>query len=449
MKLFCPLALLSLLLAGGCCWNADSCTEVWAVRDGGVDAPVDVGEGTDAVGDAWGDTTEGGEAGADVLVDTMPLPDCTGDLECSTKSEDEPICDKAAPNGGMCRACMNDGECDGRPDGKRSCENSRCVECKTNAQCTKEERPVCGAGNLCRACVQDSECTTGPGICLESEGRCAKDSEVQYVDARSGCEGSAGSSIGGTIDKPFCAPQLAVDVAISRNRRVIILKDNDVLEPVKIALSTNERLFLIGKGAKEPPATIKAGVAPGIDLMSGIAFVRGVTIKSGFNQGVRATGLAAELNMNRCVVQENSKGGVLLTAGASFEITNTLVTGNGAKDSFWGGVNVEAGGVQPKKSILRHVTIAGNQDLPALACDVPITATGLLSYGGAATSIFAACKVVSCCENAPFTSAYKLQSTAPSLCLNRVPLGATKDLIDVFGQLRANPGDCGADELDN
>lgn len=442
MKLLAPLALLSLLLAGGCCWNADSCRETWASKDaavGGVGGQADAGDARDA------SSGEGGVAGEDAMVDAR-APKCSQGVPCGA---DEPICVNPGEASAMCSGCKMDEECKGLGGERDYCENEKCVECKTNEHCS-EAKPVCDTqSRACRRCVQDSECTSGPGVCLESEGRCAKDSEVQYVDARSECAGSEAESNGGSLNKPFCAPQLAVDTALRRNRPVIILKDNDVLEPVKIALGPNNKVFLIGKGTKEPPATIKAGVAPGIDLTSGIVYVRGVVIKGGFNQGVRATGVTAELHMNRCTVQENSKGGVLVAGGAAFEISNTLVTGNGGNDNLWGGINVVAGAAPPKTAILRHVTIAGNRDLAGLACEVAIKAEGLLSYKGAQASILDTCGVSNCCDNALFTSAYKLEASTRSACANKVLPASSRDLIDVFGNLRIDAGDCGAVEFDN
>ncbi|MDX2021271.1 MAG: right-handed parallel beta-helix repeat-containing protein, partial [Deltaproteobacteria bacterium] len=439
MKLIGPLALLSLLLAGGCCWNADSCTEVWG--DGGVDAPVEVGPSADGSGDGQGSDglgDGGGDAREDAMADAMP--ECTSSLMCAPT---QPICD----NGGMCRACGADKECSDRADGKAVCENGVCVQCKTNAQCG-EATPVCGAGNKCRVCWQDAECTTGPGLCLESEGRCAKDSEVQYVESKMSCAATVGTANGGSADKPFCAPQLAVDVAISRGKPIIILRDNDVLEPVRVALGANDKIYLVGKGKKEPSTTIKGGAsAPGIQVNSGIVYVRGVVVKGGFIEGVRATGTTAELNMNRCIVQDNRGGGILLQDGAAFEITNTMITGNGSEDVVWGGINIISGAAQSRKAILRHVTIAGNADLQGLACDSPIMASGLLSLKGAARSILTKCAADNCCSNPPLTNAYKMQSSVPE-CLNKHPVDPARDLIDVFGQVRIDSGDCGADELD-
>ena len=450
MKVLTTLAVLSLLVHSGCCLNADNCTDEW-VQDGGVDAPVMLdGAGDVRVVDGPNMSMPdgGGDMGPlDAMVDAYvpdAMPECASSMSCS--KVDKPFCDTTLDYG-TCRECRLDVECAGRA-GKLKCNSAdplkgQCGECNVSADCGDAAKPVCQA-HVCRPCVQDSECS-GPGICLDHlGGRCAKEEEVLYVEAKIGCGGTIGEK--GTKQNPFCSPADAIAESIAAStRRVIVLGGTKDLASFKVSLAAGESLTIIGKG----PAIVDGAGRPGVELVSGSLYLRGVTVKNGFAKaGIVADGESSMLYLLRSVVQDNADGGIIISNKAAFTIRDTLVTGNGtANSSLTSGIFVGGDQIQVSKRVLQNVSVINNKGIvPEVTCLSQITASGLLAFRSLVEQISDPCVVANCCAKPKFNAAFKLQNSSEPACFDKVP--ASQNTLDVFGQLRLDVGDCGADELD-
>jgi hypothetical protein len=87
--------------------------------------------------------------------------------------------------------------------------------------------------------------------------------------------------------------------------------------------------------------------------------------------------------MDRCVVANNAKGGILLD-GATFEIANTTVKGNGPGDdagTTWGGMRVKnLPASEPK--LLTLVTVQDNNNT-GISCAGTVAGTNVSASGNA------------------------------------------------------------------
>lgn len=440
MKLIGPLALLSLLLACGCCWNADSCTEVWG--DGGVDAPVEVGPSVDGSGDGQGSDglgDGGGDAREDAMADAMP-PECFISSDCS--KDEKPYCDLVGR--AVCRECRTNSECSaGRVCGVGKVAG-RCRECNVNTDCPTN-KPICGDDNACHPCVEDGQCNSEPKLCLESlGGRCATLDDVAYVELKAECESNNGTK--GTRDNPFCSPAKAIEEAQkTKTRNVLLLVGSRDVAGASVSIPPADDIVIISKG---PGVTVNTNV-PALELLSGKLHVRGLPVKNNVGVGVRASGANSFLSMDRCLVQGNLSGGIEITDKAAFRISNTIVADNGTVGRLVGGIVVKDASIATNRRVLQHVTIVNNKgQLSGLTCESEITATGVLAFSNGQASL--QCGVTNaaknCCDNPVFGAEFRLGKTSPMSCINQIT--ETNGTFDVFGQLRTNAGDCGADELD-
>jgi len=106
---------------------------------------------------------------------TCVMPQCTTSTDCTDPTM--PFCE----NQFCVAACGSDGDCMAMA-GKPFCAPSgACEACLDNSACSMADAPVCdGSAHACRGCVADSECASG--ICLESNGTCADESQTVFVD---------------------------------------------------------------------------------------------------------------------------------------------------------------------------------------------------------------------------------------------------------------------------
>jgi hypothetical protein len=167
-------------------------------------------------------------------------------------------------------------------------------------------------------------------------------------------------------------------------------------------------------GALSAPLTVvgrSAIIAPadytdGISITRGEIYLRTLTV-AGNPSGVTgmgvnaqaATGATVVLQMDGCTVKDNPGGGVLLV-GASFDIRNSRITGNGpaqsASGTSWGGIRVESLPAAGQAS-LNLVTIQKNLG-SGLSCAGAIQGQGVLASGNTAPDIDPTCgaAMVSC-----------------------------------------------------
>jgi hypothetical protein len=198
---------------------------------------------------------------------------------------------------------------------------------------------------------------------------------------------------------PYCTAQTGIGVAKSAAKPVVVVM-GQVAGFAVGALSAP--LTIVGRGAVIAPADY----ADGISITRGELYLRGLTV-AGNSSGVTGIGINAQastgativLHMEDCTVKDNPGGGILLT-GASFDIRNSKVTGNGpgqtAEGVTWGGIRVDslpAGG----PASLNLVTIQNNLAL-GLACSGAIQGQGVLASGNTTSDIGPSCgaTVISC-----------------------------------------------------
>lgn len=287
-----------------------------------------------------------------------------------------------------------------------------CVEClPTDNPCTGT-KPICVV-TTCAPCTKDTDCTAAPGICM-TDGHCATEGEVIYVDyTATACPGNGNSAT------PFC--RLA-SVFPTADRRVVIIRGP---ADDKVQLNTTGvRPVIIGrKNAASADASIPAGAGTAIVVGSDEVLIRdlvvaggiaatakgfvvsgsstklslvNVRVALGMGLGVQAD-TGAYLLMDRCSVQNNSAGGILLD-GATFNVRNTIVTGNGPGTLgpiTWGGILVN-NPPQTGPKLLELLTVQNNNQV-GIVCTAAVSNTvGVLVSGNQGGEINPTCNFMSC-----------------------------------------------------
>lgn len=350
--------------------------------------------------------------GSSACVECKTSPQCTADptkpvcvdgacVACAMDSD----CPLAIPacnvTSHTCGLCTMDQQCSGKSTAVPYCGTAgTCVECKTSMNCTANaKKPIC-VSSACVACATDQQCQdklgADPGACL-GDGHCAIASELVYVEFNaSGCAGADG-----TTTKPYCAPNDGV-AALSAARNVLVIR-GAVNNQLALNTSGITPVVVGRKNSLGDAASIPAIATTAVQVSSDNVLIRDLTVNAGttsVSKGVVVTGTsttaqllrvtaslgtglgidaeaAATLQMNHCVVQNNSAGGVLVN-GAAFTIANTTVTGNGPGSSgavTWGGIFVNtplAGGANQ----LDHLTVQSNNQI-GISCSASTAATAV------------------------------------------------------------------------
>jgi hypothetical protein len=300
--------------------------------------------------------------------------------------------------------CTMPSQCaDGGPDGAAAvCEVEAgvCVECVADADCKATARPICDPTlHTCGPCTTDAQCVakdaTGPGVCMShQDGRCATDAETIYVKNATGC---ATGSNGGTKAVPYCYPQNGID-AVDPTRRLVVMSGSMDLRPWTIAVSGSQ-VSVVGQAA----ATIAPGADVGIHLSAGGLYLRGLRIRNGSLSGVVADG-GSDLQMDHCAVEGNVGGGIFVD-GASFDIANTTVTGNGPGDDMgasWGGLRLKNLLTSGDKK-LQFLTVQSNNQV-GISCSGSVSGMNVLAtmnMGG--VDVSPSCGFSSCTADAGAT----------------------------------------------
>jgi hypothetical protein len=415
-------------------------------RDAGTDMRRDAVAETGDAPDA-GDVAEAGDAreDAEVAMDLVPeKPTCS---VSSCMDDTKAICEVDA---GTCRTCLTGAECKARDLTKPGCAGGTCYECATNAECTvAATKPICD-GHKCRSCAADTECG-GPGICDES-GKCLLEEQVIHLDANAtGC-----AAADGTAAKPFCSSDKAVAALAPARATIIVHGPNG-----QIALNTTAAPILVvgKKNAGGESASLSVGVGAGLAVISGDVLVRDITAVAGTSansKGIVASGATTKvrllrvnvstgtgigvqadtgvsLSMNRCIVQGNTVGGLLVN-GAAYDVANSVFANNGY------GVKFEL----PKaNSRFRSNTVVGNTG-NAATCD---SANPQILMVSIVVGFVDTCTLSDSITVAPaFDPARPFHLTAESACPpTNDPISFPPDDID--GDLRSAPPDCGADQF--
>jgi hypothetical protein len=406
-------------------------------------ASEDAGPKTDAGAEKIDAVEAPGDA-TDAVQDLVPeKPTCS----LTSCADVTPICEVDA---GMCHACASGTECKNRNASTPGCDNGQCFECVTNVECTDNAtKPICDT-HACRGCKVDVECKDGPGICLES-GRCAKEADVIHVQF--GADGCPGAD--GTLAKPFCAPNDAV-AKVTANQAVIVIHG-----PVgQMALNpTVASVVIVGKknGGGED-ASLSVGPSTGLSVSGGDVLARDLHVIGGAgasSKGVAVTGSTtklrlvrftvstdkglgiqadngADLHMDRCLVEKNAAGGLLVN-GASYEVTNSILAMN------LYGVKFNLPKTPATFAFNTVVSNTGN----AATCDP----SNPQSLGWSIVSgVNDACTLDHSVATAPtFDPARPYHLTTKLPCPGGDPTMPTDHDFD--GDARSPPLDCGADQL--
>jgi hypothetical protein len=322
--------------------------------------------------------------------------ECLGDGDCVRDAT------KSFCQAGVCVGCAGAGAsaCAGRNPAKPVCmPGGTCVECATSDDCkAAAAKPICDTSvNVCVACTSDAQCSgkSGPGVCMfQQDGHCSTDAESVYVgkSAAGTCSDSGASA--GSAQMPYCTTQKAMEAA-----KPVVVVMGQVQGPLAVgALSAS--LTVVGRSGIITPVDY----ADGITITGGELYLRALTV-AGNPSGVTgigvnaqaATGATVVLHMDGCTIKDNPGGGILL-AGASFDIRNSVVSGNGpgqtAGGTVWGGIRVEslpAGG----QASLNLMTIQKNL-ATGLTCSGAVQGQGVLASGNTPLDIATSCGAVSC-----------------------------------------------------
>lgn len=373
---------------------------------------------------------------------------CVECLTSATCSSEKPIC-KATH---QCGGCTADPECAalGKP-AQSVCDTGRgaCVECLTSAQCSNPAAPICNQQtHTCEPCTTDAECAAkapSPGVC--EGGRCATEAETIFVENRAGCGPS-----GGTATTPLCG--LAdVPARLMANRALVVVRG--VVEAKLVIASTPAPVTIVGqRGSSGDIATAGVVVGSAIQQSGGELRVRDLFLSGGQSSsaaavevsgvgskltvlrtriagaagvGLRA-GSGSQLTVNRSTFENNAGGGIVIE-GAAYNITNSVVAGNGV-------------GVQFSSGIPAGSRFQSNTVLSVVAC---ASSSPQTLQGSIVTGVNVSCTLENTVTSTPDfdqTRPYHLKARLP--CPGGDPTTFPPDDID--GQPRTSPVDCGADQ---
>jgi hypothetical protein len=265
--------------------------------------------------------------------------------------------------------------------------------CVTSADCKSDRtKPICDVANqVCVACTSDSQCAdklgANPGVCMaHQDGRCATDAETMYVSMTSACSETGA----GTAAQPFCTLDPAAK-AVSSTRDLVVVRGAVVA--ATSAFSSSTESTIVG----QQTAAVVSAVGPNAMhlAVSGKLYVRDTSITAVAGVGVYAEP-GSVLRLARVTVANSGKGGVQLSGGA-FDISDSIVTGNGPGTegaSFWGGIDIQfPPSTGPTR--LNLVTVTNNKSIGVL-CSAGVTGAGVLATGNNGGDVGPSCGFASC-----------------------------------------------------
>ncbi len=345
---------------------------------------------------------------------------------------------------------------------------------------------MCGADDTCRGCTSHDECASA--VCLP-DGRCGAEDEVAFVAGLP----TPGSSSECTRQSP--CDKVAKALLVTPPRRYIkimgtvveavVIDSRDVVllgaPGAVIANSSNDTTNLEVKGTSDVEVhTLQIGDGDGrtigVELDTtgtGSLLLDRVRVVSNENGGIQALG--GQLSVQRSVVADNVKGGIVVRSAAGrFDIRNNFIyangSGTGTNASLFGGVLIEAN-VAGK---LEFNTVAfnealGTQNRAGIACyGMTNSADGNLVYSnrdgvGAPDT---ALQIGGDCQRGTSyalgsgdlgfrdpslsTPDFHLTAGSPATVVDAGGMCQPQNDVDIDGQTRPNGTACdvGADELD-
>ncbi len=372
-------------------------------------------------------------------LETGACVECVGDLDCQTSTS--PACDTSA---NKCVECVQSSHCKAASAPVCDTAARHCVQCLKDGDCSGAT-PIC-TNQQCTKCTSDAQCATklgaNPGVCMfHQDGRCATDAETIYVqDNATICSPSAAS--GGTAVNPFCNSQDGAN-AVASTKRLVVMRGPDAWLGWSATYS-GAQVSVVGQNG----ATIAPGAAVGIHLVSGDLYLRGLTVAGSFNTGITVDS-GATLRMDRSILTNNAKGGLIVAAGGAFDISNSVFDKNGPGSvgavSF-GGVYLGAVSAAGPGRFWYNTVI--NSGAAGVVCADPSQSlSGLLFYNNTVGDMLNCATPTSSKSGDPlFDTSRPYHLTAASPCVNAG--GTTCPLDDIDGDTRpiGTACDCGADE---
>ena len=355
--------------------------------------------------------------------------------------------------------CTMSSQCVGREGGAGNvCEpnSGACVECLPDmaAACTGT-KPIC-IGTTCAPCANDTDCA-GPGICM-TDGRCAKDTEVIFLDyTATSCPGSGKSA------NPACTLDAAKGM-LNSMRPVLVIRGPI---PDRLVLNTTGvSPVIIGQKNTANEDALFSAPSPttAIQIVSDDVLIRDLAVgggSGGSSKGIVVTGssakatlvrvrvdlgtglgiqadMGAALTMDRCYVLNNSAGGLVINGLRSYTIENSVFAGNGVTQVQLSGT------MNTTTARFAFNTVIATSGSAAI-CD-PSPNTKALSesivVGGSS------CTLVNSVTTMPaFNASRPYHLTGHAGCMN-TPTMTTVPAHDIDGDARVGADiDCGADQF--
>ena len=359
-----------------------------------------------------------------------------------------------------------------------------CVECVADqaSACTGTE-PICGDDHACRGCAAHNECPAS-NTCLP-DGSCAATETVAYVDPTGTGNACTKAMPCGTLALGLAKnlPHVKITGTLNEantttiNRAVTILAEpgatiNVVADDVPVVSVATSGADVQVFDLEITGATQAGGV--GIDLPTGGTPKLTLTrVKVDSNQGGGISSSGGSLTVSQSTLSGNQGGGISVSGvGATFDLSNSFVVGNGNADmvagSEFGGLSLTAGAGSHRlefNTIVYNHAKQGTLLAAGVACSVtgfnaprniitsnnegttfPAQTKGSCSYGNSYTQPDSAANTLQ------FAS---LTSNPPDLHLTAASPGSVTDAAgactgkDIDGEARPIGGACdlGADEL--
>jgi len=291
-------------------------------------------------------------------------------------NKSDPLCAMAdgSDGSGSGSSCDDSSTC--TTAGLMVCDTTmhKCVECVMSTDCTGDpNKPVCD-GDACRGCTADADCPASD-FCDLDTGACAIADNVIYV--------ASGGTNNATCAQASPCDQLSTAAGVagtSGKRRIHVAKAT--------FSDTQTASFTSDADVHGGGATIQNANNDAIDVSNANVTIRDLIVAtpgkdglacSGVSTTLRLLGVTAtghltsaglhgvsstcDLEMDRCLIQNNKAGGIQITAG-TYHITNTIVLGNGSTVSSIGGVSIT--GISTTGNSFAANTVAGNNQTAAV-----------------------------------------------------------------------------------
>jgi len=367
-----------------CCSSADACSAHGAADVVACDQPLVCDDQKSVCVDPThgGDCTKPSDCGGVTpFCVNQTCVQCDGSMGCSASA---PVCG----TDNACGACGIEDDCMAYTDTPHCGTSGACVECRDGADCPMD-KPVCDGGS-CRLCQADTECDSG--ACDVHSGRCLAEDETLYVakDATGDCSKASPCGMIATALGMVTAQKKYIHVAMATY-------------PESLTVS-KKTVTILGGGATVSPSTIGvAGIvvaddsdltimdltvsnavgsanADGIRCSLGTGTnnpkltIRWSTLADNSGQGIDAS--SCDVTVEETQILHNTAGGLNLTTATHFSLVNDIIALNGDPQSLLGGILVTGSSVG---NTIAFSTIADNTAMtghvPGVQCAVGTLAT--------------------------------------------------------------------------